>query len=210
MTTTASSTRSPRRLPARPSWPGARPVLGGLLVALAALIALAASSGGSDSTDVVVAVRDLPAGVVLGPEDLALAAIDAPDVVLDRSVTDPAEVVGTTLRVDLAANEVVQRSAVDAVDVDTDRFELALDLAEAQAVGGRLRPGDQVLVVSGGDEPVELGPARVASVAAPVDALGGAGVVVVLGVDDPELARALGTLDDGDVRLIRITPGGDR
>lgn len=179
-------------------------------MALAALIALAASSGGSDSTDVVVAVRDLPAGVVLGPEDLALAAIDAPDVVLDRSVTDPAEVVGTTLRVDLAANEVVQRSAVDAVDVDTDRFELALDLAEAQAVGGRLRPGDQVLVVSGGDEPVELGPARVASVAAPVDALGGAGVVVVLGVDDPELARALGTLDDGDVRLIRITPGGDR
>lgn len=207
VTATAGPGRTPRRLPSRPGWPGARPVLGGLLVAVAALIALAATRNDDSSTDVVVVARDLPAGVVLGPDDLAVAAIDAPELILDRAVTDPDELIGATLRADLGANELIQRSAVDAVGVDTERFELALDLAEAQAVGGRLRPGDEVLVVSGGDEPVELGPARVTSVAEPIDALGGAGVVVVLGVDEPALARALGVLDDDDLRLIRIAPG---
>jgi hypothetical protein len=204
-----------RRLPRRATWPGARPILGGLLVAVAALIAFVASRPAETGMEVLVAARDLPAGAVLGLDDLALAELDVPAAVGDRLIADPDEVLGATLRADLAANEPLWRSAVaDTID-DGPAFELALELGEAQAVGARLRPGDRVLIVTGVDDPdgvatTQLGPALVTALTSPTDGIGGGSLVVVLGVDDAGLATALGALDDADVRLVRLGSGADR
>ncbi|MEO1062986.1 MAG: SAF domain-containing protein [Actinomycetota bacterium] len=202
-----------RRLPRRATWPGARPLLGGLLVAVAALIAFVAARPAEGGTDVLVAARDLPAGAVLGLDDLAIAEIDAPGLVIERLVTDPDAVVGATLRGDLAANEPLVRSSVDDTVDHGPAFELALDLDEAQAVGARLRTGDRVLIVTSddeADEPSQLGPALVTGLTSPTEGIGGGSLVVVLGVDDSDLARSLGAIDDADVRLVRLGSGTDR
>ncbi len=183
---------------------------------MAALIAFVASRPAERGVDVLVAARDLPAGAVLGLDDLAVAEVDVPDAVVDRLVADVDEAVGTTLRADVAANEPLLRSAVDEAADDGPAFELALDLDEAQAVGARLRPGDRVLVVTDADDAtgddgttVQLGPALVTALTAPSDGIGGGSLVVVLGVDDAELAASLGALDDADVRLVRLGRADD-
>ncbi len=200
-----------RRLPRRATWPGARPLLGGLLVAVAALIAFVASRPAGGDVDVLVLARDLPAGAVLGLDDLAVAEVEVPGAVGDRLIADVDEVLGATLRADVAANEPLLRSSIDDVIDDGPAFELALDLDEAQAVGARLRPGDQVLVVADADDApadgtttVQLGPALVTASTSPTEGIGGGSLVVVLGVDDAELATALGAVDDADVRLVRL------
>jgi Flp pilus assembly protein CpaB len=178
-------------------------------VAIAALIAFATTQGDDAGIEVIVAARDLPAGVVLTADDLALAEVDLPAPVAARAVADPDLAIGATLRVELGASELVQRSALDEVVDDGTAFEVAVELDEAAAVGGRLRAGDRVLVVVAGDEPAQLGPVLVTAVAPPDDAIGGRGVVVVLGVDDGALIGELGALGDDDLRLVRLAPGAD-
>ncbi|MEM8902189.1 MAG: SAF domain-containing protein [Actinomycetota bacterium] len=195
-----------RRLPRRATWPAARPLLGGLLVALAALVAFVASRPAEGGIEVLVAADDLPAGAVVGLDDLAVAEVDGPTALTDRLVTDADGVLGATLRSDVAANEPLLRSAIDDAVDDGPAFELALDLDVAQAVGARLRPGDRVLVVAETDDDtvVQLGPALVTSLSTPTEGIGGGSLVVVLGVDDGTLAAELAGLRDVDVRLVRI------
>jgi hypothetical protein len=106
---------SPRRVVRRRAGlPGSRAVVGGLLVAVAAVGLYAASSqaGGDPRHSYVVARHALAAGARLQPGDLTLAAMDLSPATRSRAFDDRAALVGATLVAPLAEGELLQASTV--------------------------------------------------------------------------------------------------
>ncbi|HWI04150.1 MAG TPA: SAF domain-containing protein, partial [Acidimicrobiales bacterium] len=110
--------------------PGSRAVVGGLLVAAAAvgLFAAATRSAGGPTRSYVVARQELAAGTRLQASDLELMPMELAPAVRAR-VFDSAQVlVGATLVSPLGAGELVQSSAVVARKADTASRELSFTL----------------------------------------------------------------------------------
>lgn len=125
--------------------PGGRALVGGLLVAAAAVGFYAAytGAGGAASTPVVVAARDLAPGTRLALTDLAAEAADLPPAVQSRSFTDPAVLVGATLVSALHAGELVQASSVVAKASGPAARELTFAVAR-DAIPPSLEAGEPV------------------------------------------------------------------
>lgn len=151
----ASGSRSARQPLRRRGAPATRAAAGGLLVAGAMLAAILLSGGSpaTDGTPVVVAATDLPPGSSIGPEDIDLQLVALPDPLASRTYADPALVVGAVTTAALDEGDLVQRSALRFPGGGgADRYELAVEVASAEAIGGDLRRGEVVVVLSTGEQ----------------------------------------------------------
>ena len=103
-----------RLLTRRRNLPSGRAVVGGFLIALAALgtFVAARGTGGGPSHHYVVVAHDVIAGTTLRASDLRTEAVDLPNEMAGRAFTDPAAVVGTVTTTALANGELVQASSV--------------------------------------------------------------------------------------------------
>ena len=130
----------------RPSLPNGRAVLGGLLVAAAAIGTFAAWSGAdaAPSTSYVVASRDLPVGRVVTAEDLELVALEAPASMAQQAFADTELVVGQRTVAPLQTGELVQRSAVVVPEGAGGGRQVSFAIEAADALAGTLEEGEVV------------------------------------------------------------------
>jgi len=143
-----------RRLRPRRGLPGGRAVVGGLLVAVAAVGIFAAVSGAGRGPDTsyVVAARDVAPGSILSADDLELVAMDLPRVQQSRVFTSLSSVDGAVAVGPMSEGELVQAGALaDGADAVVPTFSVSLDEADANA--GELQRGDivQVFATYGSD-----------------------------------------------------------
>lgn len=124
--------------------PGGRAVVGGLLVAVAAVGIFAAVSGAGrgPSTEYVVAARTLEPGTVVQADDFETVAVELPGSVAGRSFTNPAQLDGGVLLGALEEGELVQVSDVGDAGDAVPTVSVALDASDGY--NGTLLPGDRV------------------------------------------------------------------
>lgn len=211
--TTAGSEASPRRVERRVGLPSGRAVVGGLLMALAALGTFLAYAGATadDTVDVLVAARDLAPGRTIGSADVELVSVEVPAEVRGLfGAVDAA--VGRQLVTAVDAGEFLLASAT-VVPIDgAERLEVALRVPANRAVGG-LRPGERVDVFSTWSSDVTqlvAVDARVLEVnGTGRDGLGSSDAVVVrLGLTDFAQVEALVHAQAaGDITMVRATIG---
>jgi Flp pilus assembly protein CpaB len=204
-------TRSVRR---RRGLPGSRAVVGGLLVAVAAvgLFAAASSSGQGPTDSYVVARLDLAAGTRLAATDLELVAMELAPALRSRAFSSPQPLVGATLIAPLGPGELVQSSAVVARKGDTASRELSFTLER-----GRLSPGvkhgervDLLATYGTGNDAytvVVVRQALLVAVERPRTAAGDNGpATVTVALEEPADALALAhAIQLGKVTLVRAT-----
>jgi Flp pilus assembly protein CpaB len=140
-----------RTLARRTALPGGRAVVGGLLVAVAALGVYTAHRQGSagPTTTYLVAAVDLDAGARLRAADLRPEPMQLPDTVSDGTFSTAADLDGAVTLAPLRAGELLQRSAVippgvgDTADAPpVSEFSFALE--RTRAVNGALNRGERV------------------------------------------------------------------
>jgi len=101
-------------------------------------------------TQVVVAAADLPAGHTLVEGDLALKPIPQDLLPTEGVITDIAQAVGQTLRVDRTAGDVILQSHLggEAVNLGPDERAVAVEVTDSAGLAGLLKPGDRVGVTA--------------------------------------------------------------
>jgi hypothetical protein len=150
--TAARTSDASRLLTRRRNLPSGRAVVGGFLVALAALSAFVAArgTGGGPSHHYVVVAHDVIAGTTLRASDLRTEAVDLPNEMAGRAFTDAAAVIGRITTTALANGELVQASSVVGGDAADPRFQLSVPVERSRALDGSLVAGDEHLAdVSG-------------------------------------------------------------
>jgi hypothetical protein len=204
----------PRVVRRRPGLPTGRAVVGGLLVALAAVGTFAAATTGGDGREpVVVAARALAPGEVVGPGDLTTARFALPDGT--EGFADPASLVGAVLVGPLDAGDLVQRADVVAAPGEAGGAEVSVSVPEARALGGAIARGERVDIVATTGSGADACTARVAAGALVVrvdtgtDGLGAVDAVVLrLAVPTADDALALAhAAQAGDLTVVRTTGG---
>jgi Flp pilus assembly protein CpaB len=207
-----------RRIRPRRGLPGGRAVVGGLLVAVAAVGIFAAVSGAGQGPDTryYVAARDIDAGTTLTEDDIESVAVELPEGLRNRVFTDASALVGAITVGPLSEGEMVQAGALaPGTDAEVPTFSVAVGRADANA--GELNRGDyvQVLATYGSDTSattVTLSTeARIVSISEEDDSLAAAGQIVVrLQVPSPDERIAIvNATTSGKVSLIRVTGADD-
>ncbi len=140
--------------------PNGRAIIGGLLVVIAVLGLLAAyrSSTKVRTIDYLVARADIPAGRVITADDLALAPMVLYRDSARQAFTRPDDVIGKLALIAVSNGTLIQRHALaDRILPERGR-RLSIELEPAQALSGRIEPGDRVDVVSTptGDAPASV------------------------------------------------------
>jgi hypothetical protein len=198
--------------------PSGRAVLGGLLVALAALgtYLVATRDSGGAVTLYAVAAKTMPPGATLGAADVKLTALDLPPDQARGTFPVVGALLGATLRGPVQADAlftdaVVERAAVSTLEADAAEGadsgglggtgvgpayrELSVALPAANAVDGMLRPGDRVdVVATDGDASYVLVDRALVVASNGADsggALGGGDVRVTLALIDAASALAV-------------------
>lgn len=206
---------APRRVERRIGLPSGRAVVGGLLMALAAIgtFLAYADATADDRIDVLVARRALSPGETIRPSDVELVPVDLPggvrglfgavDAAVGRQVVSP-----------VAAGEFLLASATVEPSGGAEVLEVAVSLPASRAVG-RLQPGERVDVFSTwSGEVTELVAvdARVLEVSGSTSSgLGGSDAVVVrLAVSDFDQVEALVHAQAaGDLTMVRAALGSE-
>lgn len=204
----------PARRPTRPGWRDPRLLFGIAIVAVCVLAGSRLLATADDTVAVWSTQRDLPAGTVLTPGDLEGSEIRfASAGTAERYVSASDAVSGMVVTRDLAAGELLPRSALGGEEDATDVAELPISVL-SDAVPADLEPGQVVDVwVTPGDggEPRQavqvLTGVRVVDAPQNTGALGPSSTrQVVVGVpadDEDVLARALASLTQGTTVLVR-------
>ncbi|HEX2851399.1 MAG TPA: SAF domain-containing protein [Acidimicrobiales bacterium] len=139
-----AASRTVRR---RQSLPSGRAVIGGFLVAAAALgiyVAWARATAGPTAR-YVVAARDLAVGSHIAAGDLALVPMDLPPRVAARAAfRDPARLVGATVVGPIHADELVQAGDVVRGGAGPDALEISFGVDASRALAGHLAEGETV------------------------------------------------------------------
>ena len=211
---------TPRTIRPRRTLPGSRAVVGGLLVAVAAVgtYAVATGAGHTSGAAYLAAAQDLPAGHRIERSDLGTVDADLPAATRARVFTDADSLVGAVTLGPVQEGELVQSGAVMRRARGAVRPELSFPLEEEWAVGGDLRPGEHVDLYATYDtegEPVT----RLVVADAEVRAVEGSGsggldadetVVLTLAVQDRgEVLAATNAVRGGDVNVVRTTGTAD-
>jgi len=198
--------------------PGGRAVVGGLLVAVAAVGIFAAASGigRGPGTRYLVAARDLAPGEVIEADDVELTTIDLPDGLAGRAFTRPDPVIGAVVVGPVSAGELIQAGGLaDGSSGDVPTFSITIDRADAN--GGELQRGDEVQVFvtyGSGASATTVAvstDARVVSTSAGEDTLTSSGDIVVrLAVPAAdERSAIINATVAGRITLVRTTGGSD-
>lgn len=218
--TAAAAVPSSRRIERVRRLPSGRAVVGGLLVALAALTVVVSYLGAiaPPVTSYLVAAEVIEPGTRFEDPDQLRAALGQVAVELPPAtaatvvaVADVDELLGATVTVALERGELLTWSMLDRRVHDRTAHTVSFPIAPADAVAGALTPGDliDVIVTDGGSRDAVTRfvarEVRVLAVAAPETAgpVGGQQVLTV-GLDDAEDVLALSHgLATGQVRLAR-------
>lgn len=194
--------------------PGSRAVVGGLLVAAAAvgMFSAASRSAGGPAHSYVVARQELLAGTRLQESDLELAPMELAAGARARAFASAQPLIGATLVSPLGAGELVQSSAVVARKGDTASRELSFTL-ERGRVGAGIKQGERADLLAtygtGNDAftVVVVRQALLVAVDRPRSASGESGPsTVTVAVDDPADALALAhAVQLAKVTLVRAT-----
>lgn len=204
---------APRKVERRVGLPSGRAVVGGLLMALAAVgTFLAYADATADETiEVLVAARDLTPGQTIEAADVELVPVELPDEVRGLfGAVDAA--VGRQLASPIEAGEFLLASATIVPLEGEETLEVAISVPAGRAVG-RLRAGERVDVFSTwGSEVTQLiaVDARVVEVrGSSSEGLGGSDSVTVrLAVADFGQVEALVHAQAaGDITMVRATIG---
>ncbi|HMK10308.1 MAG TPA: SAF domain-containing protein [Acidimicrobiales bacterium] len=127
--------------------PPGRAVVGGLLIAVAAVGAfVVATPKGRPSSPYVIAARAIDPGAAITTSDLTTAQLDLPRELADHAFTQSQDLVGSIARSPLAPGELVQRGAVGTTRAAA--FEVSLSLDADRALDGRAAPGERVAVLA--------------------------------------------------------------
>lgn len=211
--------RSRRNFTWRPGLPSRRSAVGAMLITAAAVTAFSVA-GGDDLSEPawwLAADSDLRQGQTLSNGDLRAVPLDASDAVAPRLFAEGESLEGAVLLAPVAEGDLLARSAVRQTRSDDGRgrgsdgpgtevpgsggpdgYELTIEVASSQALGGDLRVGEIVeILATGGTGPesatrVAAHGALVLAASAPADdsLAGVTGHQVTLWLDDPEEALA--------------------
>ncbi len=209
---------SGRTLRPRRGLPGGRAVVGGLLVAVAAVGIFAAVSGAGQgpSTRYYVAARDVSAGTTLTEADLEAVAIEVPERMEGRVFSDPSALIGAIAVGPLSEGELIQAGGLaTGEDAEIPTFSVAVGKADANA--GELSRGDYVQVFAtygtdtAGTTVALSSEARIISISAEDESLAAAGQVVVrLQVPSAEERSAIiNATVTGRLSLVRVSGAED-
>ena len=164
-------------------------------------------------TPVLVMARNVPAGQVIGAQDVRVAELGLAPRVAALGVRDRGRVVGRVASVPLAAGQVLGPAAVaEAPPLAVGQVLMSVAVAPEHAAAGTLQAGDQVAVVASGppDQPttawaaVLLSPVLVVSVVAPDPDAGGDGKLLVSLAIPEQQAAALAQATHGTVDLVLL------
>lgn len=213
----------PRALGQLRGLPSGRAVIGGLLIALAAVGTFAAYTGATAQhrVDYVVAGEALSVGQRISAADLALAPMGLPPSVANRwAFRNESSLVGSIVVGPLAAGELIQASDVVAGAGTSGQEQMSFAIAGSDAVGGTLQDGDRVDVLATfgtGTSAQTVTVLSDAPVLAQAGASPGAGIngnpdeTITLGLSSPGQAMALAhAVSTGQVMLVRVTAAGAR
>lgn len=132
----------------RAGLPGGRAVLGGLLIAAAAVVVFAGvvATGRGGSASYVVAAQALAAGTVIAPGDTATGTFRLPAATRVQAFADTGTVIGRALAVAVRPGELIQSSMLDPAGGGTGLrpVSVAVDTTSLAA----LRSGDSVDVLA--------------------------------------------------------------
>jgi len=194
--------------------PGGRAVVGGFLVAVAAvgIFATTSGTGKGPTTRYLVAARALAPGTVISNGDLAPSAMDLPSDVARQAFRDPAPLAGTVVLAPLGEGELVQASALGEPNAGAVP-SLTIALEPADAYGGNLRAGDRVNVYVTYGNDVQSSTRLVTAGAEIIradggdDTIGQAGLVqLTLAVqEDLDRMNLLNATHTGSVAVVRVT-----
>jgi Flp pilus assembly protein CpaB len=191
--------------------PGSRAVLGGVLVALAAIgVFVAYQQAGRDPRDAaVVATTPIRVGEVIEADDVALAELDLGSS--GASTFDRVDaVVGRVALGPIGEGELLQASSITDAPGEFGLHEVAITLPGSQIAVGRLKAGERVDVFATADDStatVARG-AQVVEISAEDDAslTSNRDITVVVAVaDGDEVAALVHALRTGDVTVVRST-----
>ncbi|MDQ6726544.1 MAG: SAF domain-containing protein [Actinomycetota bacterium] len=184
-------------------------MVGGLLVAVAAVGMFAASSrsGAGPRRSYVVATHALAAGARLQSSDLQLVPMDLGAALRTHAFESPQPLLGTTLVVPLGSGELVQASAVVARKGDAASREMSFTLERGQVSPG-VKEGERADLLAnwntGSDAftSVVVRQALIVAIERPRTSSGDTGpATVTVSVDDPNDVLALASA----VQLAKIT-----
>jgi Flp pilus assembly protein CpaB len=209
-----TETRPRRSVRRRRGLPGSRAVVGGLLVAAAAvgLFGAASRNSGGPQHSYVVARHDLAAGARLQAADLGLVPMELGPDLQARVFNSTQPLLGATLVAPLGAGELVQASAVVARRGDAASRELSFTLDRGR-VGAGIKEGERADLLAtygtGNDAftVVVVRQALLVGIDRPRTSAGDNGpATITVSVDDPNDAVALAhAIQLGKITLVRAT-----
>lgn len=201
----------PRRIVAHPAGvPGARAVVGGLLVALAGVgtfVSWQQASGPPDRS-YAVATRTLRPGDPVTADAVRFEPIDLPDSVAAAAFESPADLEGRVLVAPVGEGELLQRGVLSDQGQAAPAAEVSVTLARERAVDGRLQTGDTVDVYAthGDGTSVVAEGVRVIAVTDTGGSFGGREVTVTLALtDQAHRVPVIHAARDGEITLARTT-----
>lgn len=202
-----------RSITGRRSLPGSRAIVGGALIAIAALgtFVVASGLGHHDGRLVVVATHDLTPGMRLTAGDVHVVRTTIDDSLATHMASSVAAVTGQTIVGFIAQGEALQAGSV--MNKRSEQPEISFALASARAVAGTLRSGERVDVLatargtSNTDAVSAAENATVLSVDKGATSLGqNADLTITLAVNSrDEAARVAAAVARDDITLVRTT-----
>lgn len=201
-----------RAIDRRMGLPGARAILGGLLVAVAGVCTFVAwqHASGTAGESYAVAARPIHPGESLTADDIRLEPIDLPARLSAAAFTDASGIEGRVALGPIGDGELVQLGQVSDPAPASPAAELSFSIARDRAVDGRLRSGDLVDVFvtdDGGTTAVAEGVQIVDAVTHDGGSFGTTGeLTITVTIADPELREPLiQAVREGEVTLVRST-----
>lgn len=210
----STHTQEARTLSPRRGLPNGRAVVGGFLVAAGAIGVFSAYQGASQANmhAYVTARNDLEAGELVTRSDLVTIELNLPKALRQLAVTSPEALIGSTTLAPVSRGQLIWRGGVVKPDGSPQLAQISIPVQPANALGGRLLPGERVDVLlastaSGTPEVTTISSgARVVRIESGNQTVGSNGALtLVLAVPQGELEEIAKATASGTVTIARVT-----